>query len=167
MILQHVAQGAGLVVIAATSSDAERFGRGDLNMVDPAGIPQRLQQRVREPRDEQVLHAFLAEVVVDPEDLPLLEHGANRVVDGLCGRQVVPDRLLQHNPRVGGDQALTAEGSADRPEQRRRARQVEDPDVDGRRRKDVGDGRVVGGLGQVDADEPQPCQEAVDGGGVE
>ena len=66
-----------------------------------------------------------------------------------------------------GDQALPAEGIADRPEQRRRAGQVEDADVDRRRRQDVGDGRVVGGLGQVDADESQPRQEAVDGGGVE
>ena len=62
---------------------------------------------------------------------------------------------------------MPAEGVADRPEQRRRAGQVEDPDVDGGWRKDVGDGRVIRGLGQVDADEPQPCQEAVDGVGVE
>ena len=99
VVLQHVAQRAGLVVVVAAGTDAERFGRGDLDVVDPAGIPQRLEQRVREPRDEQVLHALLAEVVVDAEDLPLVEHGADRVVDGLRRRQVVADRLLEHHPR--------------------------------------------------------------------
>jgi hypothetical protein len=53
-------------------------------VVDPAGVPQRFQQRVGEPRDEQVLHALLAEVVVDAEDLPLLEHRTHGVVDRLC-----------------------------------------------------------------------------------
>jgi hypothetical protein len=40
-------------------------------------------------------------------------------------------------------------------------------DVDGRARQHIGDGRVVGGLGEVDADEAEPSQEAVDRLGIE
>jgi hypothetical protein len=79
----------------------------------------------------------------------------------------VADRLLEHHPRRRGDQALTAERIADRPEQGGRAGQVEHPDIDSGGREHVGDGDIVGGLGQVDADEPQPVQEAVDGVAVE
>ena len=77
------------------------------------------------------------------------------------------DRLLEHHPRRRRDQTLPAKRIADRPEQGGSAGQVEHPDVDRRGRQHVGDGRVVAGLGQVDADEPQPGQEAVDGFAVE
>ena len=99
VVLHHVAQRAGAVVVAAAAADAERLGGGDLHVVDAVGVPERLEERVGEAGDQQVLDALLAEVVVDPEDLVLLEHGADRVVD-LAGRgQVVAERLLEHQPR--------------------------------------------------------------------
>ncbi len=167
VVLEHVPECAGLVVVVATGPDTERFGGGDLDVVDIARIPERLEQRVGEPGHEQVLHALLAEVVVDPEDLPLGEHGADGIVDGPSGGEVAPDRLLQHHPRRLGDHALAAQRVTDGAEQRRRARQVKHPDVDDRGRQHVGDGSVFGRFGQVDADEPQTRQEAVDGRGVE
>ena len=62
-----------VVVVATAVADAERLGDGDLHVVDPAGVPQRLEEGVGEPGDEEVLDALLAEVVVDPEDLRLVE----------------------------------------------------------------------------------------------
>ena len=44
VVLHHVAQRAGLVVVVAAVADAERLGDGDLHVVDPAGVPQRLEE---------------------------------------------------------------------------------------------------------------------------
>ena len=80
-------------------------------MVDAVGVPERLEERVGEAGHQQVLHALLAEVVVDPEDLLLLEHRADGVVDLTGGGEVVADRLLQHQARGLGDQAVVGEAA--------------------------------------------------------
>ena len=41
----------------------------------------------------------LPEVVIDPVDLPLLEHRAQVGVQLRSRREVVPERLLDHDPR--------------------------------------------------------------------
>ena len=69
VVLHHVAQRAGFVVVRPAAFDANRFGHGDLHVVDVRGVPQRLEQRVREAQRQQVLHRFFAEVVVDAEHL--------------------------------------------------------------------------------------------------
>ena len=71
MVGHHVAQRAGGVVEAAARADVDRLGGGDLDMVDVAVVPHRLEQRVGEARDHDVLHRFLAEEMVDPVDLAL------------------------------------------------------------------------------------------------
>ena len=63
-----------LVVIGAAAFDAERFGDRDLHVVDMRVVPQRLEQGVGEAQRHQVLHRFLAEIVVDAEDALLREH---------------------------------------------------------------------------------------------
>lgn len=75
VVLDHVAQGAGTVIISGSVFDADGFGRGDLHMVDVAPIPQRLKHGVGETEDEDVLHRLFAQVVIDAEDLVLREHG--------------------------------------------------------------------------------------------
>ena len=93
---------------------------------------------------------------------------ADRVVDRPRRGQVVADRLLEHHPRRAVTRPMLAEALADRPEQRGCARPGRTPGCRPRTGDEhVGDGHVVAGLGQVDADEPQPCQEPVDGVGVE
>ena len=67
VVLDHVAQRAGTVVVAAAVLDAEGLGHGDLHVVDVLRVPQRLEQRVGEAQRQQVLHRLLAEVVVDAE----------------------------------------------------------------------------------------------------
>ena len=46
-----------------------RLGHRDLHVVDVAAVPDRLEDPVAEPEDEQVLDGLLAQVVVDAEDL--------------------------------------------------------------------------------------------------
>ena len=69
MVLDHVAQRADAVVVAGTTLDAERLGHRDLDLVDVVGAQHRLDEPVREPEHEDVLHGLLAEEMVDAEDL--------------------------------------------------------------------------------------------------
>ena len=69
MVLQDVASGAGVLVETAAGADPESLCDGDLHVVDPAPVPDRLEDRVGEPQRQQVLDGVLAQVVIDPEHL--------------------------------------------------------------------------------------------------
>ena len=81
VVLHHVAQGAGLLVVARARADPFLLGHGDLHVVDVLLVPERLEDRVAEPHDHQVLHRLLAEVMVDAEDLALVEDLGERGVE--------------------------------------------------------------------------------------
>src|SRR5581483_44935 len=109
VVLDDVAERAGLLVERPTVLDAELLRDRDLHVVDVAAVPQRLEDRVREPQREDVLDGLLREVVVDPVDLVLREDLVELRVEVERGLQVVPERLLD-------DDALErADGSAARP----------------------------------------------------
>src|ERR1051325_3632448 len=74
MIRHHVAQRAGGVIIAAAVLDADRFRGRDLNMVNVAAVPDRLEDAVAEPENHDVLDRLLAKVMVDAIDLRLIEN---------------------------------------------------------------------------------------------
>ena len=109
VVLHDVAQGAGLVVELAAALDADRLGHGDLDRVDVAPVPDRLEQPVPEAEDRQVLNRLLAEVVVDPIDLVLGEHLGDLAVQRSRGLEVVAERLLDDHARpapLGADGAI-------------------------------------------------------------
>ncbi len=61
------------VVVAGAAADADVLGHGDLHMVDEIAVPQRFDQRVGEAEHQQVLDGFLAQIVIDAEDLLFVE----------------------------------------------------------------------------------------------
>ena len=73
VVLHHVAQRAGLLVIAGARADAFFLRHRDLHVVDVPLVEQRLEDAVGEAQHQDVLDGLLAEVVVDPVDLPLVE----------------------------------------------------------------------------------------------
>ena len=75
MVLEHVANDARVLVVPGPVSDADRLRHRDLDVVDVAVVPERLEDAVGETQDEDVLDRLLPEVVVDPVDLPLAEDG--------------------------------------------------------------------------------------------
>jgi hypothetical protein len=81
VVLDHVAQAAALLVVAAARAHADLLRHGDLHAVDEVAVPQRLEDGVGEPLHEQVLHRLLPEVVIDPVHLVLLKDGADRGVE--------------------------------------------------------------------------------------
>jgi hypothetical protein len=68
VVLHDVADGADLVVEAAAALDAEGLGHGDLHALDVVAVPDRLEERIGEAEDHQVLDGFLAQIVVDAKD---------------------------------------------------------------------------------------------------
>ncbi len=100
VVLNEIAQRAGALVVAGTPLDPDVLGGSDLNLVDVVAVPDRLEQRVGEPQRHQVLDRLLAQVVVDPEDLRLLEHLEQLGIELAGGREVVAERLLDHDPDV-------------------------------------------------------------------
>ena len=76
MVHHHVAVRAGLLVETDAVVDRERLGYVDLDVRDVLAIPDRFEQTVREPERENVERRLLAEEVVDPEDLALVERSS-------------------------------------------------------------------------------------------
>ena len=134
VVLHHVAQRAGFVVVARAAFEADGFRDGDLHVVDGRCVPQRLEQRVREAQRQQVLHRLFAEVVVDAEDAVFVEHLAHGLVDLDARGEVLADRLLEHDAAVLAGETRGGEAQARRPvELRRRRHEIEDAVVAGER----------------------------------
>src|SRR5262249_41452791 len=69
MILDHVPQHARALVVAAPAFDADRFRHRELDVIDVVPAPERLEQPVGETKGQQVLYRFLAQIMIDAEDL--------------------------------------------------------------------------------------------------
>jgi hypothetical protein len=76
VVLHHVAQGSNGIVEAAPPLDPEILGHGDLDGLDPVAVPQRLEHRVVEPQKQDVHRRFLAQKVVNAEDLVFVQDAA-------------------------------------------------------------------------------------------
>ncbi len=104
-------------------------------MVDVLAVPERLEEAVREAEDEEVLDRLLAEVVIDPEDLRLVEGLADGVVQDLRALEIVPEGLLDDDARPRSsrirrarrrDQTCLLEVLHDHAELGRRDREIEE-----------------------------------------
>ena len=88
MALNHVAHGSDAVVVAGATFEPDGLGGRDLNVVDVAAVPQRLEEQIGEAKDQQVLHGLLAEVVVDAKHVLVVENASEGAVELLGGCQV-------------------------------------------------------------------------------
>ena len=98
MVRHHVAQRAGGVVETAAMADAEPFIDGDLDMIDVIAIPDRLEHAVGEAQHQDVLHRLLAEIMIDPVDLVLVDQFQQFAVQRLGRGEVGAERLFDHQP---------------------------------------------------------------------
>ena len=98
VVLEHVAEHAGRVVVTATAAHGHLLRHRDLHVVYIAPIPDRLEDGVGEPQGEDVLHRLLAEVVVDAEDLALTKHRVDVGVEGVSGRLIGAEGLFHDDP---------------------------------------------------------------------
>src|SRR5439155_18782056 len=107
----------------------DRFGGGDLNVIDVLTCPDRLEDAVGEAEHEDVLDGLFAEVVIDPEDLVLAEDLLDDAREVHRALEVVPVRLLHYDARPSGRpaQAVRADGADDRLVRGGRRREIEEP----------------------------------------
>ena len=103
----HVADVPDLLVERPSTLDADVLGHRDLHVVDVPAVPRGLEHPVREPEGQDVLHGLLAQVVVDPIDLRLVEHRVDVRVQLLRAHEVAPERLLEHDLRAGVQSGLS------------------------------------------------------------
>jgi hypothetical protein len=59
VVLQDIADCTDSVIEARPSFGSERFGHRDLHAGDVSAVPQRFQDRVGEPKNQQALDGFL------------------------------------------------------------------------------------------------------------
>lgn len=83
MILDHVAYGPGLVVVARSPLDPQLFGNHNPDVLDAIPIPDRLEEGIGEPEDQEVLDCLLAQVVVDPVDLRFIKVAVEQTIEVL------------------------------------------------------------------------------------
>ena len=126
MVLEDVPDRARVLVVGGAALDAEGLGDRDLDVVDELAVPDRLEDAVREPQREHVLDRFLAEVVVDPEDLFLGEVLADQGGQLAGGGEVVAERLLDDQAHPASGFAALTELSDDRRHRLRRDGEVVD-----------------------------------------
>ena len=157
-VIDHdVSERPDRIVEVAAVGDAEVLGHGDLHAVDVVAVPHGLEHRVREAQVEDLLEAHLAEVVVDPEDLRLVDVLVQVGGERPSRIEVVAERLLDDDPAVLGETGIR-EVLHDRREQAGWDLQVEHRGLRvAHRRPDPRIGRIVG---EVTLHVAQPRREA-------
>src|ERR1700737_1799465 len=99
MILHHVAQRASRFVVTGPAFNAERFGGGDLEVIDVTRVPKRLENRVGEAQYQNVLRGFFAEEGIDAVGLFFTERIVDDAVEFARGFQVAAERFFDDDPR--------------------------------------------------------------------
>eukprot|EP00982_Pelagococcus_subviridis_P011053 31055-Pelagococcus_subviridis.AAC.5 len=97
MVLHHVSHDPVLVEVRRRR--AAGLLERDLHARDVFAIPNRRQHPVRESHHQQVIDHLLPQVPIDPKQVPLAPPRPERRVQRRRGRRVVPERLLEHQPR--------------------------------------------------------------------
>ena len=99
MVLHHVAQRAAGLVVTRAPLDAERFAGGDLDVVDVAVVPDRLEDGIGEAQDHDVLRGFLAQEMVDAEGCRFVEGRADDLVELAGAGEVRAEGLFHDDAR--------------------------------------------------------------------
>jgi hypothetical protein len=164
VILDDVADRPDLVVEATAPLHAELLGHRDLHVVDVVSIPDRLEERVGEAKDHEVLHGLLAEVVVDAKDVFLGEDLAQRLVERPGRSEIPAEGLLEDDARPAGA-PRGAEPIDDGVEHARRGREVVHGTL--RRAQRLPERRERGRLAEVALDVAQQAGELLERGGID
>ncbi len=98
MVLHHVANRAYFLVEGAAALHAEVLRHGDLHVLNVFAVPDRLEKRVGEAEVQNVLHGFLAQIVIDAENRGLIEYLVQGSIERLRAVQIPAKGLLDDDP---------------------------------------------------------------------
>ena len=93
----------------AAFADAEGFADGDLDVVHGIAVPELLENGVGKAEHQNVLHRFLAEIMVNAKDLRLMRVARQLAVERLRGREIVAEWLLHDEPLPGAFAVFTVQ----------------------------------------------------------
>lgn len=170
MVLQHVTERTGFVVVVGTSGNARLFRHGNLHVIDVIAVPERLDERVGEAEHQEILDRFLAQIMINPVNLFLVEGVVQQPVQLPGAVDVFAEGLFHHDPMQTAwpVQSGLLEPLDDLPEIGRFERQIErcvgaalvgaEPVA-----QDLIDGRIM----QVARDIGETCRETPIDAGVE
>ena len=97
VILEHVADHTRLVVILATGLHTHGFGGRDLDVVDMRGVPERREHPVGHAEGQQILHRFLAQIMIDAIDLVFAPVGQQGAVERHGRIQILAEWLFDND----------------------------------------------------------------------
>ncbi len=95
MVLEHVADGAGALIVLSAFPDAFVFVDGHVYFPDIAVVPDGIEDRVREAQGEEVADHVLREVVVEAVDLGFVEVAGDERVQAFRRCGVEAERFLE------------------------------------------------------------------------
>lgn len=99
MVLDHISEGSGGVVIGAAFFDSHGFACGDLDVIDEAVVPEWFEDGVCEAQHHDVLGCFFTQVMVDAVDGVFLEDIANGFVERVSGGLVFSEGFFDDDAR--------------------------------------------------------------------
>ena len=111
MVLHHVAQRTGFLVITATVADADFFADGELDGIHRFAVPEALENGIGKAEHQNVLHGFLAQIMVDAEHLRLVRVTRQLFVERPRRFEVMAERFFHHQTLPAGAFALEQTGT--------------------------------------------------------
>src|SRR4029453_4624027 len=106
VILNHVADRAGLIVERPPALNSEVFRHGYLYALDLIPVPERLQNCILEPQENHVTHRSFPQVMIDAEDVLLVESTEQNPIELLCRNEVVTERFFNDDASTTGAACL-------------------------------------------------------------
>ena len=98
MILKHVAQHTGFLIISRTGADSQLFGGNNADISNMMPVPERFKNGVGKPEDKRVLNGFFSKVMINAENLIFPEVLVqNRIQFKGCFK-ITAERFLNNNP---------------------------------------------------------------------
>ena len=98
MVGHHVTQGTRFLVKTPAGPDPDRFGRGDLHVINMITIPNRLKDAVGKAQRQDTLDRVFSQKMVDPENLIFAQRPQKAGIQITSRLQAVPERLLYDDP---------------------------------------------------------------------
>ena len=114
VVRHHVAERACCVIeTSAMADDPDSLIDRDLHVIDVIAVPDRLEHAVGKAQHQNVLNGFLAEIMIDPVDLVLIDDSEQFAVQRPGGSKVRPERLFDHQPPPCASRLLQHAGAAE------------------------------------------------------
>src|SRR5258708_33916392 len=97
MVLHHISQRAGALIVPSPVFDPELLTSRDLDMINITVVPQILEKSIRKSEHHNVLGRFFAQIMVDAEGVLLSEPVVDHTVKPLPLLEVISERFVNND----------------------------------------------------------------------